>query len=277
MQDAGTLVKNIEREIVDNFREQKPFPSPFPLDLLSQKLSSLFHNEISLGFGPREERHEDSFFKGFGSSPITSSFTLTPLGGDLFWIMPLEDIKQLLSWRKDEDGRSLELENIELIKDLYRYTQQEVASLISSLDFYKGVSPKVTEKVSLPKHGYTIDISMKHGKVTLWGRLLLAPLLERSFTSYFATRTPELRDIENYKEIPIPLLLTAGTIECTSDELASLEEGDFIRIDSPTYHPKTGKGSLKLYLEDLPLFQIKYKEGSYKIFDILYPYQERNP
>jgi hypothetical protein len=274
MQHTEPWVKSLEREIVEVASERKPYPPSFPLDVFGSMLSKLFNNNITLSIGSCEEQEEKSFFQGLGSSPLTFSFHLTPLKGDIFWIMPLEDVKKLVSWRKDQKGEALELENPELIKALYRFTQGEILSLLSSLEIYKGLSPKMTEKASLPEQAYAIDISLSKDTETLWGRMLLSPLFQRSFTNHFATKREHLADLGDYREIPIPLSLTAGTLELTQEELASLDEGDFVRIDSTTYHPKSRKGSLKLYLQDLPLFQVKYKEESYKIFDILYPYQE---
>ncbi|MBS0586044.1 MAG: hypothetical protein JSR76_07095 [Verrucomicrobia bacterium] len=274
MQDIDPWVKTIEREVVQAATQGKPLFDPFPLDALSEAISSLFHDSLTLSMGPREEKEEKNFFAGMGKNPLVLSFTLAPLSGDLFWVMSLEDIKTLISWRKDEKEESLELENEELLSGLYRFTLLEALAALSSFDLYKGLSPKMAEKKKLPEHAYSIDIGIKHKKRTLWGRLLLSPLLERSFQNYFIGQKPTLADLQSHKELPIPLTLTAGMVELTKEELRSLEVGDFIRIDTPTYHPHTHKGSLRLYLEDLPLFQIKYKDETYKIFDILYPYQE---
>ena len=94
--------------------------------------------------------------------------------------------------------------------------------------------------------------------------------------NHFSKEKLSFRDIlRQFPNIKIPLSITNGSLELTKAELSSIEPGDFILIDNAFYKPSNEKGSLKVMLGDNPLFQIKLKEGKFKILDLLHAYSER--
>ena len=54
----------------------------------------------------------------------------------------------------------------------------------------------------------------------------------------------------------------------------ALEEGDFIILENAFFKPSDEKGSLKVHLNETPLFQIKLKDGKLKILDFIYAFEE---
>lgn len=252
------------------------FSTAFPFEAFTTFLSSKLNiTPFAIELGSMEWKTQDYFFTGLGSSPISISLQATPLNGDAFWIMAYEDLQTFVSWIKDLNEKTFELENPELIKGVYRYASLVALDALSQSDLFKELSFKLTQDAKLSEKGYTIDVALVHNEKRVWGRLILSPTFKDSFMHFFSKERLSLSDLtKQFPHLKIPLSVINGSIELSQEELQSLEEGDFIVIDNAYFRPSHEKGSLKVLLQDTPLFQIKLKEGTFKILDFIYAYEE---
>ncbi len=252
------------------------FSETFPVTELSAFLSSHLNiDPLSITLHTKEWKTIDSLFSGLGTSPISISFQASPLNGDCFWVIPYEDLETFISWFKDKNEKTLELNNPELLKGIYRYALLVAFESLSQTDLFKKLSLKFTKDVKLEEKYYSIDVSISHGEKQIWGRLLISAKFKDSFMSFFSKDNLALFDIaKQFPTLKIPLSIANGSIELTQEEISSLEEGDFIIVDNAFFKPSDQKGSLKVLLNDTPLFQIKLKDGKFKILDFIYAFEE---
>lgn len=277
MTTLPSWIQPIENQLKDamDFPEVS-FLETFPVQKLASFLSTHLNiDPLTIEIHNKEWKTCDSFFTGLGSSPISISFQASPLNGDCFWVMPYEDLETFISWLKDKNEKALELSNPELIKGIYRYALLVAFEGISELDLFKKLSLKFTKDTKLEEKCYSIDVSLLHGEKQIWGRFLISSKFKESFTNFFSKENLNLFDLaKQFPSLKIPLSIANGSVELTKKELSSLKEGDFVIVDNAFYKPNDQKGSLKVLLQDTPLFQIKLKEGKFKILDFIYAFEE---
>ena len=237
--------------------------------------SNLGISPLSIEVGTKEWKTEDSFFSGLGSAPVSISFQATPLVGDFHWIMSYEDLQILVSWIKDKNHKALELDNPELVKGIYRYCLLVALDGLSKTESFNQFSLKIIKDNKLDEKGYAIDIALVHNEKRIWGRIILSHLFKESYMNYFAKDRLSIQDISiKFPSLKIPLCIVNGSLELSQNELHSLEEGDFVVIDNAFFKPSDERGSMKVLLNETPLFQIKLKDGKFKILDFIYAYEE---
>lgn len=271
-------IKKIEPEILQaaNLPASMLEPS-FPLEAFGEGLGkALGIKDLTLEVGASEWKTDKSYFSGLGSLPVVISFQVSPLRGDLFWIMAQEDVKKLTGFLKDEKGGKLIVENAELVKGLYRYILLRAFDTVQSIGTYGQLGFKLSQQTSFEKSSFAIDVSLQSEGEVLWGRLLIPSTFQQSFASHFTTQSTTLSTLERAKDIQLPLRVIAGTVSLSQQEINSLQEGDFIQIDNLYYHPNTKRGSYKVFMENTPIFQAKVKDDNLKILDYIYAFTENH-
>ena len=121
MNESPVWLRKVEDELLEFVSSSGGSHCPeFPLESFSKSLSKTLHTpHFSIQLGAKEWRTQDNLLSGLGKAPLSLSLELSPLEGDLFWIMPYEDICKWVSWLKSEDQKSFDLENPDLIKGIY--------------------------------------------------------------------------------------------------------------------------------------------------------------
>ncbi len=278
MNDTGTWLKKIEPEILEQLgKEYTTSSAPsFPLSELTKSLISSFSiDHLDITYGLCEWKAHDALLSGFGQNPISLPLQVTPLEGTLFWIMPGEDIKKLLSWMKLGSGKPLKFDHPDLIKGVYRYVALEILEMIHRLKSWSDLSIKLADKQSFDETLYTMDISIKKESEVVWGRLAISPNLKRSFENHFAIKRVSLKDLEGQiGDIFLPLSMNIGTVELTEVDLKMLSVGDFIVPDTIHYNPKSERGNIRVMMGEKALFVAKPKEREIKLMDFVYAYEE---
>jgi flagellar motor switch protein FliN/FliY len=277
MKSLPSWIQPIEHQLKEvlDFPETS-FSETFPLEELSAFISSHLNiTPLSIALHTKEWKTTDSIFSGLGTSPISISFQASPLNGDCFWVIPYEDLETFISWLKDKNEKTFELNNPELLKGIYRYALLVAFEGISQTDLFKKLSLKFTKDVKLEEKYYSTDVSISHGETQIWGRFLMSAKFKDSFMNFFSKDSLSLFDLaKQFPNLKIPLSIANGCLELTKDEIDSLEEGDYLIVDNAFFKPSDQKGSLKVLLKEIPLFQIKLKDGKFKILDFIYAFEE---
>ncbi len=253
-----------------------PFSFPFSFEALSTFISSqLTVSPLTFALGSLDWKTRENFFTGLGTSPVSISLQASPLKGDCFWVMPYEDVKTFISWIKDRNEKALELDNPELIKGIYRYALLVALEGLSQPGLFDQFSLKLTKDTKFEEKGYTLDVSITHNEKQIWGRIILSPEFKESFMNFFSKDKLSFFDItKQFPSLKIPLSIVNGSIELSQEDLQSLQEGDFVIVDNAHFKPSDEKGSMQMLVQEKPLFQIKLKEGKFKILDFIYAYEE---
>lgn len=278
MDESTTYLKEIEPAVMDYLNEEvKNFATPsFPLNDLAKKIKATFLTDsMEISLGTREWKSHETILNGLGKNPISLPLELTPLEGALFWVMGSEDIEKLISWMKFSKGEELKISSPDLLKGIYRYIALEVADIMSNLSTFSDFSVKMGEKMGFDQMCFSIDVSLKNGEESVWGRLVLSKELKRSFENHFSIKKVTLKDLEQTAgKLSLALSLNVGGVELSQDELNQLKEGDLIVPDALHYNPKLQKGNIRVMLGEKALFVAKPKEGHVKLMDTIYAYQE---
>ena len=247
----------------------------FIASLSLEDLSAFISSKLALSplifeMGEKGWRTKEAFFTGLGSSPVSISLQASPLEGEALWVMGYDDIKTFVSWIKE-----FEFDHPEVIRGVYRYAMLVALEGISKQELFQQFSFKLTKESPFAEKGYAIDIGLKRENEQIWGRLIFSPTLKESSMKFFSKDHLSISDLAKHlPHVQIPLSVVNGSIDLTQKELQSLQEGDFIILENAYFHPNEEKGSLKVLIQENPLFQVKYKEGRLKILDFIYAYEE---
>jgi hypothetical protein len=270
-------IKKIEPELKDVLNlPAETFSIPLDINALSSSVAKKLHiSPFAVEVGHSEWKVKDSFFSGLSSSPSILSVRAENDGGDFFWVMQQRDIEKLISWMKDLSGQAFEITNSDLIKGMYQYATLLTLDTLSQSEAFLPFNLKIVKENKLPDKGYCIDICLKHDNHKVWAKLIISNQLKNSLTRKFSKESLDIFEIaKKMPNLKTPLIVSNGSIDLTNSELKSLSVGDFIKIDNAFFKPNEGKGSLKVSISDKPLFQIKLKDGKFKILDYIYEYSE---
>jgi hypothetical protein len=270
-------IKKIEPEL-KNVLDLSPdkFSIPLDINLLASQIGKKLNTEpLSLEIGNQEWKSKDSFFSGFSQSPLAVAVSVEKECGNFFWILEHSDVETLISWMKDLSGKTFEIKHKDLIKGIYQYISLVCLEVLAQNEIFESYSLKLLKDQKLPDKGYSIDVCITHNEKKIWGRLILTQELKLALSKKFSKESIDITEIaKKFPNLSVPLIISNGSIELNRNELESLEVGDFVRIDNAFFKPKEEKGSLKLSLSNKPLFQIKLKDGKFKILDYIYDYSE---
>jgi hypothetical protein len=270
-------IKKIEPELKDVLElPAESFSIPLDISEMSNAIAKKLNiSPFSVEIGNSEWKVKDSFFSGLSSNPSILSVRVEKESGDFFWIMQQPDIEILISWMKDLSGKSFEITHPDLLKGMYQYTTLLALDTLSHTEAFQSFNLKIVKDAKLPEKGYAVDICLKHDNEKIWAKLIVTDQLKNAFIKKFSKDSLDIVEIaKKMPNLKTSLIISNGSIELNKSELNSLSVGDFIKIDNAFFKPSEGKGSLKVSLSDKPLFQIKLKDGKFKILDYIYDYSE---
>jgi hypothetical protein len=271
-------LKKIEPELLEIISaERQNTRFSFPLESFASLFVQTFRlEEVQIALGVTEWRVQENFLNGLGKAPISFAIQLSPLEGAFFWIMSYEDISRLISWLRDTGGNAFHIDHPDLLKGIYRFVILESLRISKHLRIFEDLSPKILDGQRFDSVGLCIDVSLKKGEETLWGRVVVPKSFMAAFENHFSIKRSSIDAWVNSPSVNIPLSISLGAIELSKHELQSLQEGDFVLLNTPSYKPKEERGNFTLLVGEHPLFQIKYKEGKMKIFDFAYAQLEND-
>jgi len=276
MNDSKLWIKKIEPEILEAANLPLNVSEPtFPLDeFVATLVKELNIEDLSIEIGNCEWKGEETYFSGLGSSPTVLAFQASPLDGDLFFVMPQEDIVKLTHLLKDQTESPILVDHPDIVKGLYQYIIIQALDSIKTLKTYDDLAFKLVDQPNFEETSFSVDLSIKTSNEILWGRLLISPRFYQSFSNHYMVKQPSLSNLQKAKDLKLPLSVVAGSVDLTTEELKNLKQGDFIQIDNLHYHVESKKGSFKVFLQDTPIFQVKLKNDNLKILDFIYSYTE---
>lgn len=247
---------------------------PFSWDRFGESLAeSLGIDALKVAVSDAEWIEEGHFLESLGEKPYIQSIACSPIDGEVFLIIPRDDVLTLSEWvlteKKEKEG--LLDENVR--KGFFTF------SLLLALEAFLAnsqypLTPHLSSAPLPTEHCYALDISLKKGRKTIWARLLLPAGFQKSAGAFFAKEEPPLSMLAEENDIPLSPSLAFGHVALTQSEWKSLKKGDFVLLDYTSYTPGSNKGTFQLTLGATPLFQVKVKEGEIKILDYPIEFQE---
>lgn len=213
--------------------------------------------------------------EGLGSNVISLGISVTPLAGEVIWLMGRDDVAHLTSWLMNGKTRNRAISSEVLQEGFYRYLAIEALDALQGAEPLKNFSLKISDEGEmLEKNAYCIDVKLTFEKRSCWGCLVLSPRFLISWQRHFAS----LREIfclsSIAESIEVPLSVCTGTFSLTSREWKQLKAGDFVLLDRGGYDPRHHEGAASLMLGSTALFHVSVKENKLKMLDYALFYEE---
>lgn len=273
------------REIKPDLKNLDTIPltgnsSPFPWEEFSSRLQKVFdRKELLIEPGEMTWRSSENLFEGLGDHLLPLTFSVPPLKGQIYWIMPEQEIDILAALLMTKDSHPLSLHDPELIESFYRFLALEVLFQFTELSTEKTLTPLLAQKSSLPKgNALSRDISINiHGR-SIWGRLIISPDFRQSWVEYFAKKTNTTQQSQELAKLAeVFIHLEAGRTNLTLKDWTSVKLGDFISLDNCLLDPENWDGRIILSVNGRQAFSGKLKKGNIKILEYSLLQEVDNP
>lgn len=255
------------------------FPPEFPWEALCEKIGTLLH-AADTKITPRKTEllPPDAFASGLGANPLMLAIELTPLSGQVFWLIGKEDMAKLSAVALFNSNGGKGFSSSKFQEGFYYFLATQALAIIDALNAFKGLSLKLGKFSSLPQEeALCIDVEVQHPKATFWGRLVCPTSFHQSFKSHFSMLPPPPLTGDLVEQIEVSLRLQIGQTSMPLSRWKEVAVGDFILLDRCTFDPETLKGTVMLLLENTPLLRARIKDNSVKILDYAFYHEEQNP
>jgi flagellar motor switch protein FliN len=274
---------NWVKEIHQALIEAKEIPlsgfSPaFPWEEFSRKIAS-FLQVSELKISPRQTQFLSSgeITAGFGTGFISMALDMTPLSGQVFWLMGKEDVAKLTALVLVPTNGNKGFSSFKFQEGFYYFLATKAVRAIDELNAFSDLALKIGKTAPLPQEeSLCIDVEIKYPKQTLWGRLVCPASFHQDFKTHFSTAEPPPLTSALTKRTDVSLGLEIGQTVLSLSEWKEVSIGDFILLDRCTFDPNMRKGTAMLTLHQTPLLRARVKENSLKIVDYALYREEQN-
>ena len=243
-------------------------PPAFPWEIFSENLTKNLEQDIVLSHHQTAWRSKNELLEGMGDHPLIAPFDLSPLPGSFFFVMPKENQATLTQLLLTKEGKSKGFSDETLSSGFAHFVFLNVLDTFNQLNLYGNLTASFAEETPLPEEGaLCIDVSIKCGNKSLWGRVLCPRETHASFQSYFTMEKPPFLSDPTFASLPLSLHLEVGNTTLTASEWQQVDVGDFILLERCTYDVAQRRGTAILALANTPLFDVRIKEGEAKILE----------
>lgn len=255
------------------------FVPPFPWDPFSQIIGEM----LQLGGLKITAKHshflkETEISSGFGMDHLVLALELTPLTGQIFWIIGKEEIAKLTTLALSNSPANKGFSSPEYQEGFYHYLAMHVLAELGALHPFDDLTLKMGKFTHLPSEEcLCVDIEMQHPKCTFWGRLVVPASVHHLIKNHFSKAHQASFESSRAQQLELILRLQVGQTTLALSQFTNVRVGDFILLDRCTFDPKTHKGTATLLLEETPLLRVRIKENHVKIVDYAVCREENNP
>lgn len=255
------------------------YPPPFPWDDFSERVAALLQaEECKITLKQTAVLKGNQITAGFGADFLAIHLDLTPLNGQVAWLMGKEDVAKLtaLALTSSQNGKGLLSSQFQ--EGFYYYLATQIVHAVDALKAFGDLSLKIAKPTaSLQEESLCIDVEIRVAQLTLWGRLVCPAPFHEAFKTHFKTVQDVPLTSEFAKQTSVSVSLEVGQTKLSVAKFKQLHVGDFIVLDRCTFDPKTQKGAVTLVLEQTPLLRARIKDTSLKIVDYAQYREELNP
>jgi flagellar motor switch protein FliN/FliY len=210
-----------------------------------------------------------------GNDIITLPLQIGSFSGHAYWMMPKESIAKLTSWMMHGQTKTRPISSEILAVGFYRYLILQTLDCANSEDSLQQLSILLNQPSSVPEtDAFCIDIAIEFNKLTCSGRLAIDPTLQRSWREHFSTSPTDYIPAKIAQITELTASIKIGSTLLSPKEWKMLKVGDFVALDSGSYHPKKNTGAAYLTVGTTPLFQVKVKHNKIELIDYAFMYEE---
>lgn len=245
-------------------------PGPFPWDKFTAFLVKTFQlDKLSIKTGQWESRSSEDFLKGIGSHLHFVNVELSPVQGKITWAIPEQDLRLLMSLILTKESGTADIIEKEYIEGFFEFVVLEALLALNRSEYDKGLVPHILDTQEVPTEGgLCLDVSIKCNEATFIGRLILSEEFRHSWKDRYTQHKVSIDlSTELTNKLQLAIHLEAGRTELSLADWTSIQNGDYLTLDTCSFEPGTDKGRIMLTLNGLPLFRAKLKQGSIKILE----------
>lgn len=249
---------------------------PFDWHRFSSSIASRFGiQKFSISPEGQEWREGHELKKGLGPNLTIIPITVSPLNGNLFWIMSRDDISRFASWMINGKTRSRPLSSETLQEGFYRYLCLEALDVLQGLDILQGLTLHINEEAPLSEERcYCIDVEISFDEKASWGRLAIPSEFRKAWVHYFSQLPSEYIPSDTARLVPLHVSIKTGSVLLHLSEWKQMKEGDFLLLDAGSYDVRHGTGVATLMLGPTPLFNVKIKQNKIELLDYAFYYED---
>lgn len=254
--------------------DEKPligFPPEFPWQAFSSDVAnSLQISNFSITPGNLQWRSQTELFNGLGDRLKTLALSVSPLTGQIWWVMPEQALSALMhSTLNPNQPASADFIDEAFSKAFYQFIAAEAINSFSKVDFDKKLSPTVLKEVNLPAEPcLCLDVTINIGNETSYGRFLISQEFRKSWVQRYTEEQKGLALTSPIADaLDVIVHLEAGKVHLKPSEWKQIVPGDFVILDSCSLDPNEDKGRVMLVINGSPFFRAKIKQGSLKILE----------
>ncbi|EKE21561.1 MAG: hypothetical protein ACD_7C00188G0002 [uncultured bacterium] len=247
--------------------------APFDFEKFSEHLQKKFSlKNLKIETGEKKWLTKDQIKSGFSDNINYLAFTLSPLEGNAFLLMDLEDIAKLTNELLTHTSK-IKFSTIMLQESFFRFAALEALDDLTQLNLFQDLSVKMVENADfLNEDAFCIDLKIKINNITLFARIAINENLRKAWEEYFVNNPP-LKAFDLAKTLDLIIAAELGYVKLNYHDLKKIKIGDFIILDKINYDLKHNKGQVTLKLGDTSICLAKLKQNKLEIID-LETYQE---
>lgn len=247
--------------------------APFDFEKFASLIQKKFSlNSVKIQSSELKWQTKDEIKSTFSANVNYLSFLFSPLPGNVYLLIDLEDIAKITNELLIPD--QIQFSSTMLQESYFRFLVLEALNTLTEMNLFQDLSSKIVESPSiLSENALCLDINIKLNEINCFCKIAITPEFRQAWENYFINNPP-LKAVEMSKALELHLTAELGYVKLKSDQLKNLKIGDFIILDEIDYDPKTNKGKIILKLADIALFLAKIKQNKIKIVDFANYYKE---
>jgi flagellar motor switch protein FliN/FliY len=249
---------------------------PFDWEKFSSLISSRFGVQ-PLTFRSLEQSwlESDALKQGLGPNLLVIPLIISPLQGEVFWIMSRKDVSKLTSWLLNGKTKGKAFSSELLQEGFYRYLLLEALDTLQEIEPMNAFTLHLNEEGEMPEtRAFCIDIEINFDSSACWGRLAIPPEFRKSWIRHFEAAPHEFVPAELAQQTSLNLGIRTGSVRISQSEWEEIEEGDFLLLDKESYDPRKETGSATLTLGQTPLFTVRIKKNKIEVLDYAFTQEE---
>jgi flagellar motor switch protein FliN len=250
--------------------------APFDFEKLSDHLKKKFSlKSVKIDTVGTKWLSKDQIKVGLSDNVNYLSFSISPLEGNVFLLMDLEDISKLTNELLVHKNH-IKFSTIMLQESYFRFVALETLNILSEMNLFQDLSAKMVEATDiLNEDALCIDLKINLNDIFCYGRIAITSKFRKAWEEYFINNPP-LKAFELAKTLDLIMTAELGYVKLYYQDLKKLKNGDFIVLDNINYDIRNNKGEVTLRLQDTALFLAKIKQNKLKIIDFANLQEEPN-
>lgn len=213
-------------------------------------------------------RDVSSFFEGI-ANPVVHHLTINGIEGSLHWAMPREEITHLMTRLLTDTDEVNFAKDDELFASFHQFIAIETVHTISLINFDQNLSINLVDEANLPTDAaLCVDVTINAFGKTIPGRLLMSKTFQQSWKQHYAPQSPHAYLSSPLSEkLDLTVHLEAGQTYLSRKEWTDVKAGDFVLLNNCWIDPKNQNGSVRLTINETPIFGGKVEGGQITIIE----------